>query len=350
MNRSIKAHLETVDLLHLDTGSRLNYHLFCIIEDMHNMRIAPLLVTQHSTLQHHRRSSNSSTTATGAIASLINDEADVCLSPLRWSPHNLQLFDGTASTFRHRLHFVFRHPRAAFAAQRNIFLQPFANAAWLAIGAIAVCGAGIMYRMLMLEQRLMEPLENDAQPTWSGSLVMMLGILCQQGYCDAEPRLLSARILTLSVLFLAMMLLQFYAAFVVARRLMEPPRAIATATQLVLQNRGGLACGIADGEPRIRGAFERASAAGDPVAKRMYKHWIVQQRGVYAQQQGIALVRRGGFAFYADWSGRYAELVAGMADAERCELQEVPFERRVSAQSGPAVPKGSPLQEMLRIE
>lgn len=319
---------------------------------MHNIRIRLLRITRHFGWQQRNG------TWSGAIAHLIhanddgnaldnNTAVDICLSPIRWSQQQIALYDSTASTYEQRVRFVFRHPRAALAAQRNIFMQPFTNAVWLAIVAFGVLGAVSIRQMLVLEWRMIP--DAATQTYWSSSLLMMLGILCQQGYYDAEPRLMAARILTLTILFLALMLLQFYAAFVVGSLLMEAPKTIGTAKQLLLDSHR-LQCGV-DEEPRFIDVFNRSASSSDvdPVAQRMYKHWIVQKRQVYEAHRGIELVRQGGFAFYTDWSGKYTQLMDDMSDAERCELQEVHYEVSNVA-GGPALPKHSPLQEMIRIE
>lgn len=177
------------------------------------------------------------------------------------------------------------------------------------------------------------------ESTWSAALLTVAGIFFQQAY-DAEPQRFSARCTAATTLLFALLLYQFYGSFIVGSLLIEPPRTIRTIQQL-LDSR--LQCAI-DEVSYVRDIFNHAI---DPVAIRLYREKILQPNNVVRLDRGLALVKRGGWAFHTDVSSTYIRLQRVLSDAERCDLQEIAYAKPFAC--GPALPTGSPLQELVKI-
>lgn len=169
----------------------------------------------------------------------------------------------------------------------------------------------------------------------------MSGILLQQGY-DVEPRLMAARITVLAVLFLALMLLQFYGAFLVASLLMDPPKTIRTIRQLF---DSGLECAL-DEVAYIRDIFTHLI---DPNEIDLYQKRIVPTSSWVGQTEGQQRIKRGGFAFaFADISPMYTDITSVLSESEVCDLQTIRVHKPFAC--GPALPNRSPLQELVKIK
>lgn len=320
--------------------SRFNYRLFRMIEQMHNFRIQLIRTAVWGTNKNN-------TPWNGAVGFTVRHEVDLQLTPLRWSPERFGVYESTAYTYNVHVIFVFRHPRTAISAG-NVFLQPFVTVVWLVTAAVGALCACLVRRMLLVERQQAErwtSAEEAAEPpadaAWSAAILMVLGILLQQGY-DCEPRLLAGRIVALSALFLAMMLLQFYGAFIVGSLLMESPKTIRTLKQLYDSR---LECGI-DEVAYMRDIFNHLVESD---AVRLYERRVLERDNLMSQDSGLELIRRGGFAFgFSDISAMYARLRESLGEKEVCELQEIGLAK--SYECGPTVPNGSPLQELVKIE
>lgn len=362
-NHTLRTDLETTDDAYLDSMNRLNYRLFAMMQDMHNFTIF--------VLRSRYWGFTVNGTWIGAIGFTVRGDVDICMTALRWSPERFGLYETTTYTYHVRVLFLFRHPRTSIAVQ-NIFVQPFRLAlelfsilstrflsqnslelssrptVWLFTIAVGILAAWLVRKTLLYDygrapaaattaaDTAVEPL---AEPSWSAVLLLVFGILFQQGY-EPELRPLAARCVSVTALFLSLLLFQFYASFIVGSLLVEPPRTIRTVQQL-LDSR--LQCAI-DDVSYVRDIYNHAI---DPVAVQLYREKILEPNNIFRLDRGLELLKRGGWAFHTDVSSTYIRLKSVLSDAERCDLQEIAYAKPFAC--GPALPLGSPLQEIVKI-
>lgn len=353
--------------------SRFSYQLFRIIQDIHNVTFFVFRATSWGINQAARKPppqlknngsniaaiANSSSGWNGAIGFLTRGEVDVCITPLRLSPERFGHFEATTYVYHVHVQFLFRHPKASLAGS-NVFLQPFVSTVWFVIVAIALASAALMRHMLRADDRIGLGDRDDqslfaaeaaaattttaVDSTWSGSFLMIFGIFLQQGY-ETVTRLLATRIAALSSLFLALMLFQFYGAFIVGSLLMQAPKTIRSMAQLLASP---LDCGI-DRVVYLEDIFNHLV---DPTEVQLYRQKVLargRQHGLLPWLDGLEAVKRGGYAFaFSDISRMYSALRGEMTDAMICELQEIQVSKAFACP--PAVANRSPWQELIKIE
>lgn len=334
-NYTFRTALDSAAFPHLDSMNRFNYRMFRMMEEMHNFSIY--------VMRTHDWGYTVNDTWNGAIGFVVRNEVDVAMTNLRWSPERFGFYESTGVTYHVRVLFMFRHPKTSLAAG-NIFVQPFVTVVWVVTVAVGVVSAYLMRRMLLLDEaERVDRRRATGEPvdtTWSAALLMVFGILFQQGY-DVEPNRISARIVALSALVLALLLFQFYSSFIVGSLLMEPPKTIKTIRQLY---DSGMEVGM-DAVSYNRDIFEHAV---DEAAIQLYRERILKKNNVFVVNKGLELIKRGGFAYHTDSSSAHIRLRSVLSDSEVCELQEIAYAKPFPC--GPIVPNGSPLVELIKIE
>lgn len=348
---SLQSHLDNDKHTHRDTMSRFSYNMFRLIQDIHNFTIFTYRSTSWGIMMRTVQTdagNNATTTAVvwnGAIGFLTRGEVDVCITPVRLSPERFGHFEPTTYLYHVNIQFLFRHPKASLAGT-NIFLQPFRPAVWLVTLAVAILSTVMIHRMLMADDKHREQqphAEEIMDTSWTGSVLMIVGILFQQGY-ETLTRLLATRIAALAMLFLALMLFQFYGAFIVGSLLMQAPKTIRSIGQLLASQ---LECGI-DSVVYLQDIFNHLV---DPTELQLYRQKVLAKQHLQSWSDGFEAVKRGGFAFaFSDISPIYSALRAHAADdaAMICELQEIQVSKPYPC--SPAVANGSPWQELIKIE
>lgn len=92
-HRSLQHHLDSLDFPHRDSMNRLNYHLFKMMEDIHNFKMHIVRTNAWGII-------SANGTWNGAIGFMHRREVDLCMTPLRWSPERYGFYDATTSTYK----------------------------------------------------------------------------------------------------------------------------------------------------------------------------------------------------------------------------------------------------------
>lgn len=283
-NETFIDHLESVDLTHVNSMSRLNYRLFQIIQQMYNFKIFLQRAHTLGDLNNGRWK--------GAIGMINRQEVDLCLSGLRWENKHYGAFETTTNTYLTRVKFIFRHPKLIDA--NTVFTSPFDTIVWISIVLICIASSYFLRHIFAAEnhEKVKKSFGNQTinDDTWSNSLLLVFGILFQQGYSN-EPLMISSRIVTLTVLIFSVLIFQFYSAFVVGSLLTEAPKTIKTIKQLL---HSPLEFGI-DDLPYVVDNFEQCSEESTRI---LYERIIkTKDRSVMQSDEGLKLIKKGGFAF-----------------------------------------------------
>ncbi|KAJ6650172.1 hypothetical protein Bhyg_05417, partial [Pseudolycoriella hygida] len=163
----------------------------------------------------------------------------------------------------------------------------------------------------------------------------------QEGY-SGNPHLTSSRVVNITMLLFSVLIIQYYASFIVGSLLTEAPKNIKTVEQLLhIPFKFGV-----DAVPYVIDNFH---VAKDEATVKLYQKVMKNPEEVIMPlRTGIRLIKQGGFVFNTDGSYAYIILRNSLTDSEKCELQEILYIPKFP--TGPAVPNKSPLRELIRIK
>lgn len=283
-NETFLGHLESGDAIHINSMSRLNYRLFQIMQQMYNFKI----FLQRAHMWGYLKNGFWQ----GALGMLSRKEVDISVSGQQWKNEHYGALEATTNTYVVRTKFIFRHPKLVDAA--HVFTTPFTNIAWICIFIVCVISSYFLRQIFVVEnhRKIKTHFADQTinEDSWSNSILLVFGIILQQGYAN-EPILVSSRIVTLTVLFFSLLIFQFYSSFIVGSLLTEPPKTIKTMKQLL---HCPLEFGV-DNMPYILDNFEQSI---EESAVKLYQR-IIQTRNesVMTLDEGLNLIKTGGFAF-----------------------------------------------------
>lgn len=219
-------------------------------------------------------------------------EVDLCESGFRWKNEHYETFEATTNSFAVRSKFIFRHPKLVDAS--TVFTEPFDKIVWISIVIVCIASSYFLRYIFTAEnhQKVKIYFGNQSinDSSWSNSLLLVFGILFQQGY-STEPLMISSRILTLTILVFSVLVSQFYSAFIVGSLLTEPPKSIKTMAQLMHSQ---LQFGI-DNIPYILESLEQLNK--ESTAKLYERVVKAKDKSVINFDDGVDLIKNGGFAF-----------------------------------------------------
>lgn len=225
---------------------------------------------------------------------------------------------------------VFRHPQSSL---KNIFLQPFAANVWQLI----------LLMTLIVSALITVSMKYQPNPTINmtiiRALVMLLGILCQQGIIENLKKI-SVRVFLYVLVLFSLIIYQFYSSFIVSSLLTESPKTLSTLRELINSH---LEVGIED----ITYNLDFFQTTKDQLAQELFKKKIEKGHNFFNVDQGLKLMKKGGFAFHVDTSYAYKMIQEMFNEEEICELHEMllfPIRPLLIT-----VAKDSPLREFVTI-
>lgn len=284
-NESFLDHLESVDSAHINTVTRFNYRLFQIMQQMYNFKIFLQRANSWGDLKNGRWQ--------GAIGIINRQEVDIGESGFQWKNEHYDAFEATTNSYAARAKFIFRHPKLLNAF--TVFTEPFKKIVWISICLVCIGSAYFLRHIFTAENHRKVKIyfgnQSINDDSWSNSLLLVFGILFQQGY-STEPLMISSRILTLTILVFSVLVSQFYSAFIVGSLLMEVPKSIKTMQQLTHSK---LKFGV-DDVPYILENFEQNYE--DTTTLKLYERIMTtRDKSVMDLNDGLDLIKKGGFAF-----------------------------------------------------
>ncbi|XP_055634915.1 ionotropic receptor 75a-like [Toxorhynchites rutilus septentrionalis] len=330
-NTTLLGHLTSNDPVHTYALHRFGYRMWEIVKMKHNFTFKMVRCSTWGLSKTDGKSN------IGIIGQLATKQVDLAINTLTYTKERVPILDYTVTVGIARMLFVFRHPRKSHA--RNILLQPFRKELWLGMFAIGLFAAGILFVNFWAES-CKNSLDEEVRDNRKQTMLIIIGILCQQGFAS-KTIFSSTRITLFSMLLFSILVYQFYSTYIVGYLLIIPPKTMTTLKHLLDSN---LKVIIEDLEYNK----DYLNKTMDPVAIELYNRKILNNENVYVNvKEGIGLVQRGGYAFQCDTAYAYPLTKSTFTDDQICDLQEV-FLNPLRPMFLP-LPKGSPFKEMFRV-
>ncbi|XP_039277543.1 ionotropic receptor 75a isoform X2 [Nilaparvata lugens] len=252
----------------------------------------------------------------GMVSLLMNGTANVGITTAGIRTVRLPVIDFISSqTWLNAPKFILRHPRTA-RSTLNIFLHPLSPGVWFSIASIVVVTVAGTHFIGWVQVKLSQL--NVTDNTWSSCLILVVGAICQQGSSEV-PKQMAGRIFFLSLLVFTFVVYQFYTCSIVSTLLTEPPKTIHQLSDIM---RTHMTIGVED-ILTARDTLYRFQA--DPEIRKMYLTKIKPKKedAFHTVEEGVALMKRGGFAFYVDPAAAYKLIEDTFSEQEKCDLTEV---------------------------
>ncbi|CAH0401172.1 unnamed protein product [Chilo suppressalis] len=273
----------------------------------------------------------------GIVGTLQRREADIGGSPLFFKIERAKVIDYIVDTWQSRQCFIFRHPKHS-GGFYTIYTRPLTARVWYCILCVLALSAIIL--RLMLKVIAPSPDAENSDSSFSLALLFIWSAICQQGM-PVDRNSTSVKMVIFVTFIYAVTLYQYYNATVVSTLLREPPKNIRTLEDLVKSN-------LKAGAENVLYAKDFFKFTTDEVALEMYRKKIApaHQYNFYTVEHGMALVKRGGFAFHVDSGLAYRIMRRQFTEREICEAYEIllyPPQRM-----GFVVRKSSPYKEYFK--
>uniref|UniRef100_A0A182RP03 Uncharacterized protein n=1 Tax=Anopheles funestus TaxID=62324 RepID=A0A182RP03_ANOFN len=263
--------------------------------------------------------------------------ADFIIEPVAIKQEDLAKLDYTAAVQDTQTILLFLHPEVD--RTRNSILRPFSFLTWIAIGFLIICFTLLMYKTFMFEQEVdRTKVQRDRE---NGFFVLVMGILCQQGFIESS-RSSASRLTLFTMLVFSVLIYQFYLTHIVSMLLVVPPKNIRTLEQMVA-NKFGVAV------ENVPESVELLNATEDKYLLTLVQTQISRTGTVYYDiKEGISLLlERERSAFVCDANRAYQQIRHTFTDEQRCALQEIPLMAKQSTHL--ALRKDHPLKEQFRV-
>ncbi|XP_053614189.1 ionotropic receptor 75a-like isoform X2 [Plodia interpunctella] len=245
----------------------------------------------------------------GMVGALQRGDADVGGSTLFFRSDRAELLDYVVETWPTRQCFIFRHPKHP-GSYFSIYTRPLTADVWYCIFAMFVVTSSCMAFTL---KRFRGNSDSSISLAW----LFTWSANCQQGM-SINHKSAPVKILVLTTFVCSVTLYQYYNAAVVSTLLQEPPKNIRTLADLT---RSGLRAGAED-VVYVKEFFKRTT---DPSAIEIYQRKIMTEGNFHTPEVGMALVRRGGYAFHVDSVVAYRIMRKTFSEREICEAHEIPM-------------------------
>lgn len=271
----------------------------------------------------------------GVVGMLQRHESDFGAVALTYMPGRHPIIDSGLSVQKFRQYIIFRHPRTT-TGMKNVFLSPLSDMVWIFLCLLLILTTICLYIFYLYEMTI------ESSP-FILSIITVIGIFANQGVTGVFKSI-QARIALLVSLLMSIICTQFYSASIVSSLLLPAPRTIKTLKDLAMSNDMDV---IMEDIPTSRAAF-RVSIDEDAIL--LYQKKISKCDQLFSIEEGVALVKRGNYAFFTYVDYAYDFMRRTFTYDELDDLQEVPFyplDHRSMLYM--AVEKYSPFKELIRV-
>ena len=226
----------------------------------------------------------------------------------------------------------------------NVFFKPFCLSVWLSLVIIVILTSVCLKLCFAVEAKSQVFNQLLFVPSWMLIIISTIGAICQQG-SSAVPFQYSGRIVFIVFFLSSVLLYNFYTSEIVSSLIGSPVKSnIKTLKQLTDSKMG---IGIDNAAYTL--TYLNVSKEPDVeyfVRKRITQNakspplWIIPE-------QGMQLVRRGGFAYHCEASTAYALIRNLFEPSEICDLNEIYLQPKQTL--GVFVKRNSPYFKIMRI-
>ncbi|XP_013137215.1 PREDICTED: glutamate receptor 1-like [Papilio polytes] len=250
----------------------------------------------------------------GLIGALQRQEAEFGCSPVLFKINRAEVVDYVVPTWQTKHTFLFRQPKYQ-ASYCSVYTRPLDVAVWRCMFGVLLIAGFTLYLILKIQSANI--FLNGRDISLSLIWLFICSAVCQQGM-PVYKNAVSARIIMFVTFMFSMMIYQFYNANVLSSLLNEQYNYIRSLNDLLQSD---LKAGVED-MLFNKDYFKRTT---DRVTLDLYKAKIATDNyyNFFDAEYGMALVKRGGFAFHVDTSAAYAVMRRTFSEREICEVGEV---------------------------
>ncbi|KAL1513567.1 hypothetical protein ABEB36_002964 [Hypothenemus hampei] len=319
--KPLKSYLKKDRNIEVDTLNRFHARLLEYCRSYHNFSIDFIGVT--NSWGYYQPDG----TMDGVVGALARKQIDFGYSPLVIKKERAKFITFGKGTWHLRMAFVFRNPNLKRSFE--IFIKPLSFEVWMCIISSSILlilaqklGVQLDYAMAHLTSKSL-----DGDTSWSSCILCSLAGFCQQGVF-LIPFSLNGRTISLTILWLGLLIYQFYSASLVSFLLNVPVTPITT-VQGILDSDFGI------GYENVLYAKSILKATTSNEGQEIYRRVSVNnESGFLKRDEGMMRVKKGHYAFHV-------ELVTGYPYIDRhfdlpmiCELKEIPLFPRMYMYSG----------------
>ncbi|XP_048006929.1 glutamate receptor ionotropic, delta-1-like isoform X2 [Leguminivora glycinivorella] len=290
---------------HIDIVPKVTYPLMMLLaEDLH---------FRYNLKQVEWYGENRNGSFDGLAGQIQRNEIEVGITSLFMRDDRIQVMHFFSETFELRGAFIFRQP--AMSSVSNVFLLPFSRGVWLATGLVLALAA-VLLALIARRQQLRAVDEAMERLSFGESVIFSVGTVCQQGF-HVVPDLVSARIVMLCSLMLALFAFTAYSAKIVAI-LQTPSDAIRTIEDLT---RSPMTLGVQ--ETTYKRTYFAEST--QPATQKLYRQKLLPlgDRAYLSVVDGVARLRTGLFAFQVEEPSGYNIISKTFTEREKCGLTQI---------------------------
>uniref|UniRef100_A0A336M018 CSON005455 protein n=1 Tax=Culicoides sonorensis TaxID=179676 RepID=A0A336M018_CULSO len=272
----------------------------------------------------------------GTYGNLINNHADLCLTPFFVLIERLPVIDYLDTLTPFVGYFIFRAPSLSSVA--NIYFLPFSRMVWISFGVSAVICTVSIFILIKWEEKITT---RESRSNFTDVVLLTTSAICQMG-ADIQTKFVSSRLL---IFFLFITFVFVYTSFTasIVGLLQSSTKSIQTLNDLLNSK---IELGIEDN------LYTRyyIGQTNDPVRLEIYNKKIAppgQEPRFYDRQTGVAMMRNSSFAFFGEPRPIYREIQQTFFEEEKCGLNQMEYLEIIEPYQ--AVQKNSPIKEMAKV-
>ncbi|CAH1364653.1 unnamed protein product [Tenebrio molitor] len=325
---TLDEYLHNEDNRNVNTFNRFQHKLLCFCRDYYNF-------TMETELGKSWGYPYPNGSFDGMVGAMERKLIEFGSSPIFVREDRAKKIDYGRNTWSWKAGFLFRSPKSRTSIE--IFLKPLATSIWLITALFAILSIIILKVVTTFERK---EFHESVETSWSLSAVFTLGAFCQQG-SPSVPRMVCGRITAIFIFLLSVIIYQFYSASIVSNLLIKPTYKIGSIKDLV---DSPLKVGCED-IIYNKDLFEHTS---DKILKELYFKKIYGKGNTshfLLPQDGVNLVRDGGYAFHIEVARAYPIIEYTFSDEAICELQELKLFKNTDLYT--TYQKGSSFRNML---
>ncbi|XP_060526921.1 ionotropic receptor 75a-like isoform X2 [Cylas formicarius] len=290
--------------IQINTFNRFHSRLLHYCSDYHNFSMDIVVDKSWGYLQ-------SDGTMDGLVGDLERRKIDFGLSPLFVKVDRAKYVFYGRKTWNLRAAFIFRNPRSRKSYQ--IFIKPLTYQVW---AGIIVCSI-----LSVATQKLSYKFDRHnrcVEYSWSFPILCAFGAFCQQG-TQSNPNRFCGRIVIIFTLTLGYMVYQFYSASLVSF-LLNVPTTLITTLEGLMEHNFKLGC------DDVLYNKDYLKYSTDNLTREIHRRILLRHgngTGFLNPEDGLALVKRGQYAFHVDVVSGYPIIERTYDETTICELREV---------------------------
>ncbi|KAJ8717699.1 hypothetical protein PYW07_005629 [Mythimna separata] len=319
MEKPIKSQID------VDTVHRMKF--FTMLKFMRDMYNISYDLVRTSTWGYYRNGSFD-----GMVNALYTGKAEIGGAPIFYRIDRGQHVQYISEVWMSRHSFIFRHPKYP-GGFYTIYTRPLSVVVWYCVITMLVVTAVTLWAMLVVQTNT----GDNEESTLSLAGLVIWGAMCQQGI-SINRESTSTKLVVFTTFVYAVTLYQYYNATIVSSLLLEAPRNIRTLKDLLDSD-------LKAGSHDIVYDMDYFKRTTDPVAIELYHKKVATSThyNFFTPEEGIALVKKGGFAFHVETTYAFPLIKATFTEREICEtnlVQMYPLQRM-----GVVVRQNSPYKE-----